>query len=264
MPRFRRYMLFSSLGSKRVGWVSSFVIKEDLFPKQTYICIGTHPPCRLRDWRWSIYLRNIGNTGHIHMMKLNNNWMVNSQGKPKYSEKTWPSATLSTTNPTCCPDANPARRGGKPATNRLSNGTTLLYLAYSLTLKREAICSSETLSSNGLHSVISQSMGLFIILLLLGRGDTDQWFSKVRSLSNSPYLVAAVSTSPSLSLSLPLQYRPHEEPNHTLLPVECGNQHAGAIQHFNMWAQVLLASPMEFDIPYLLRYCLLWCHCLRH
>jgi hypothetical protein len=25
--------------------------------------------------------------------------------------------------PTCCPDANPGRRGGKPATNRLSYGT---------------------------------------------------------------------------------------------------------------------------------------------
>jgi hypothetical protein len=25
--------------------------------------------------------------------------------------------------PTCCPDANPNRRGGKPATNRLSYGT---------------------------------------------------------------------------------------------------------------------------------------------
>jgi hypothetical protein len=25
--------------------------------------------------------------------------------------------------PTCCPDVNPGRRGGKPATNRLSYGT---------------------------------------------------------------------------------------------------------------------------------------------
>jgi hypothetical protein len=30
---------------------------------------------------------------------------------------------LSTTNPTCCPDANLGSRGGKPATNRLSHGT---------------------------------------------------------------------------------------------------------------------------------------------
>jgi hypothetical protein len=31
-----------------------------------------------------------------------------------------PSAALSTTKPTSCPDANPYRRGGKPATNLLS------------------------------------------------------------------------------------------------------------------------------------------------
>jgi hypothetical protein len=53
-------------------------------------------------------------------------WNENWQRKPKYSEKTCPSATLSTTNPTW-PDAglNPGRRGGKPATNRLIYGATL-------------------------------------------------------------------------------------------------------------------------------------------
>jgi hypothetical protein len=47
---------------------------------------------------------------------------------PKYSEKTCPSATLSTTNPTW-PDlgSNPGRRGGKPATNRLSYGAAPYY-----------------------------------------------------------------------------------------------------------------------------------------
>jgi hypothetical protein len=52
--------------------------------------------------------------------RRNENW----QGKPKYSEKTCPSATLSTTNPTW-PDLglNPGRRGGKPATKRLSYET---------------------------------------------------------------------------------------------------------------------------------------------
>jgi hypothetical protein len=51
-------------------------------------------------------------------------WNEDWQGKPKYSEKTCPSATLSTTNPTW-PDlrSNPGRRSGKPATNRLSYGT---------------------------------------------------------------------------------------------------------------------------------------------
>jgi hypothetical protein len=51
-------------------------------------------------------------------------WNENWQGKPKYSEKTFPSATLSTTNPTW-PDlgSNRGSRGGKPVTNRLSCGT---------------------------------------------------------------------------------------------------------------------------------------------
>jgi hypothetical protein len=51
-------------------------------------------------------------------------WNENWQGKPKFSEKTCPSATLSATNP-IWPDlgSNLGRRGGKPATNRLSYGT---------------------------------------------------------------------------------------------------------------------------------------------
>jgi hypothetical protein len=54
-------------------------------------------------------------------------WNEDWQWKPKYSEKTHPNATLSTTNPTwpdpgSNPGWNPGRRGGKPATNRLSYG----------------------------------------------------------------------------------------------------------------------------------------------
>jgi hypothetical protein len=41
----------------------------------------------------------------------------------KYSEKTCPSAALSTTNPICCPDAKPGHCGGKPASNRLCYST---------------------------------------------------------------------------------------------------------------------------------------------
>jgi hypothetical protein len=53
-------------------------------------------------------------------------WNEDWQGKPKFSEKTCPSGTLSTTNPTWPdPCANPGRRGGKPATNRLSYGAAL-------------------------------------------------------------------------------------------------------------------------------------------
>jgi hypothetical protein len=50
-------------------------------------------------------------------------WNEDWQGKPKYSEKTFPSATSSTTNPTWPdPGSNPGRSGEKPATNRLSYG----------------------------------------------------------------------------------------------------------------------------------------------
>jgi hypothetical protein len=59
-------------------------------------------------------------------------WNEDWQGKPKYSEKTYPSATLSTTNPTWTdPGSNPDRRGGKPATNPLSYGATFPVYATS-------------------------------------------------------------------------------------------------------------------------------------
>jgi hypothetical protein len=52
-----------------------------------------------------------------------NLWNEDWQGKPKYS---YPSATLSTTNPTWLdPGSNPGRHGGKPGTNRLSYGAAL-------------------------------------------------------------------------------------------------------------------------------------------
>jgi hypothetical protein len=44
-------------------------------------------------------------------------WNEDWQGKPKYSEKTCPNATLPTTNPTWL---DRGHRGGKPGTNRLS------------------------------------------------------------------------------------------------------------------------------------------------
>jgi hypothetical protein len=53
-------------------------------------------------------------------------WNEDWQGKPKYSEKTCPSANLSTTFHTWPdPGSNPGRRGGKPATNRLSYGAAI-------------------------------------------------------------------------------------------------------------------------------------------
>jgi hypothetical protein len=53
------------------------------------------------------------------------------QGKPKFSEKTCPSANFIRHKiPSAHPGLNPGRRGGKPATNRLSYGaakTTSYY-----------------------------------------------------------------------------------------------------------------------------------------
>jgi hypothetical protein len=60
------------------------------------------------------------------IMMMENWWNDDWQGKQKYSEKTCPSAALFTTNTTCCPDANPGRHGGKPATNHLSYDTAPL------------------------------------------------------------------------------------------------------------------------------------------
>jgi hypothetical protein len=61
-------------------------------------------------------------------------WHKDWDGKPKYAEKTCPSATLSTTTPTTPTwldsGLNPARRGGKPATNRLSYGAAYVGLQF--------------------------------------------------------------------------------------------------------------------------------------
>jgi hypothetical protein len=53
--------------------------------------------------------------------------MMIGKGNRSSRRKPAPVPILSTTNPTCCPDANPGRRGGKPATNRLSYGTAYKY-----------------------------------------------------------------------------------------------------------------------------------------
>jgi hypothetical protein len=78
------------------------------------------------DDRWWWLWRNLGNE----------DW----QGKPKYSEETCQSATLSTTYPTWLdPVLNPGRRGGKPATNRLSYGAAPFkcYLPISFSVFQE-------------------------------------------------------------------------------------------------------------------------------
>jgi hypothetical protein len=59
---------------------------------------------------------------------MEHRWNEIDRGKPKYSGKTCPSATLSTTNPTWTdPGSNPGLRVGRQTTNRLSHGTELGY-----------------------------------------------------------------------------------------------------------------------------------------
>jgi hypothetical protein len=60
---------------------------------------------------------------------MEHRWKEIDRGKPKYSEKNCPSATLFTTNPTWTdPGLNPGFRGERPATNRLSHGTAFNIL----------------------------------------------------------------------------------------------------------------------------------------
>jgi hypothetical protein len=77
--------------------------------KSTRHCGHSWPIVQAADDRW----------GWLWSNWWNEDW----QWKPKYSEETCPSATLSTTNSTWPdPGSNPGRRGGKPATNRLTYG----------------------------------------------------------------------------------------------------------------------------------------------
>jgi hypothetical protein len=63
-------------------------------------------------------------------------WNEDWQGKPKYSEETCSSATLSTINPTSSdPGSNPDCCSGKPVTNRLSYDVTLSELITKKTYK---------------------------------------------------------------------------------------------------------------------------------
>jgi hypothetical protein len=85
-------------------------------------------------------------------------WNEDRQGKPKYSEKTCHSATLPTTNPTW---PYQGRRGGKPASNRLSYGTATTKIFTQCPENRNAVgittgWGSPSLLSNGYREVKRQ------------------------------------------------------------------------------------------------------------
>jgi hypothetical protein len=102
----------SNSNSKRLLLLLFIIISGD-GTKSTRYCGHFWPIVLAPDDRW----------GWLWSSRWNEDW----QGKPKYLEKTCPSATLSTANPTWPdPGSNPGRRGGKPATNRLSYGAALV------------------------------------------------------------------------------------------------------------------------------------------
>jgi hypothetical protein len=68
-------------------------------------------------WRWAVFYQIL--------QVMEHQWNEIDRGKPTTRRKICPSATLSTTNPTWTdPGSNPGLRSGRPATNRLSHGTT--------------------------------------------------------------------------------------------------------------------------------------------
>jgi hypothetical protein len=111
-----------------------------------------------------------------------NRWNENWQRKLKYSEKPSPIATLSTTNLTWTDvGSNPGRRGGKPATNRMSYGTAFPPIHFavhchlqslSLTLRKE----KKRWSS--LQYAVSWCIFNLIFVLFY---DCSCWFSNHRS-----------------------------------------------------------------------------------
>jgi hypothetical protein len=105
-------------------------------------------------------------------------WNEDWQGKPKYSEKTCPSATLSTTNPTWPdPGSNTGRRGGKPATNHLSYGAALSISYYYLRP-----------SSSNAHSLLTTPSAH----LLVFKFDTFVLWGFLRCDVNVPYIYVLV------------------------------------------------------------------------
>jgi hypothetical protein len=83
-------------------------------------------------------------------------WNKNWQGKPKYSEKTYPSAILFTTNPTWPdPCANTGRRGGKSVTNRLSYGAAMkwFYLWFNKWTLMSSLAKTYFIFDCHLHSI---------------------------------------------------------------------------------------------------------------
>ena len=108
-------------------------LAEDFFlwkaPQQmlrTHRSLETY--CATLWWRWLVLFS--------FFQVMEHRWNETDRGKPKYSGKTCPSATLSTTNPTWTdPGSNPDFRGERPA----SHGTASWRLECSSSERQERI-----------------------------------------------------------------------------------------------------------------------------
>jgi hypothetical protein len=123
-------------------------------------------------------------------------WNEHWQGKPNCLQKTCPSATLSTTNPTRLdPGLNPARRCGKPATNHLSYGAALPSLRYTAP-------SNEMLTQTVPKSVTCESVRNkdFVQVLSLDVAQTSSNDSHNRAGNTSPLHLMTEIDSVSVNL----------------------------------------------------------------
>jgi hypothetical protein len=122
------------------------------------------------------------------------------RGNRKYSEKTCPTATLSTINSTWLdPGLNPGHRGGKPATNRLNYGVALgfVYQAiWSVFIKRDYLTHILTGSIEVLDASFPVELPLLRYMWVVQRSPTAS------PCSSFP---AAGSCHPSLSFTFILQ-----------------------------------------------------------
>jgi hypothetical protein len=131
--------------------------------KSTRYCGHFWPIVQALDDRW----------GWLWSNWLNEDW----QGKPKYSGKTCPSAILSTTNPRWPdPGSNLGRRGGKPATNRLSYGAAK-FRGYWNYLQNPNAGHASTIYIVHIHFTIIPSWNLSLIVRLISH-ITYTWLSK--------------------------------------------------------------------------------------
>jgi hypothetical protein len=112
--------------------------------------------------------RSTRHCGHLMAYRVSPGWLWwwrnrwnDWQGKPKYSGENLPIAVLSTTNPTCCPYANPGRRWGKPAELRHGHYINLLCEVRSTSLVKHFDKWTELLYKLILRSCDSRALYCF-------------------------------------------------------------------------------------------------------